>query len=232
MSSKKPEIKYKRPVNVKFAMGVSSRCVDFADVIEKHLKIRLKEETEWLRDCCRKQANEQYVDWFMHTEKFNNTLITREVARLNRGRKEPIDFYSKEGKSIIGKSLLDKFVALKRNDVINLRKALGLEYRKYSNKNVILTNGIEHSDIFRLFGSPLCIEDLKANYKKLAKECHPDIASGSEDLMARVSGLYKMLLETWDKYNPSNLAIEDQDFNEVANNKLKDPGMAALLDFF
>lgn len=224
-------IKYERPKTINFKMGIGGRCYDFADVIEKHLNIRLKEETKLLINCCRKQSSEEYIDWFNHTEKHNSALITKEVGRLNKGRSVPIDFYSDEGKFLIGKSLLDKFVMTKRNEVIDLRKALGLEYRKYSNKNIILTNGIERSDIFRLFGSPLVLEDLKNNYKTLAKQCHPD-AGGTENLMSRVSGLYKKLAEGWDKYDPTHLGISPEDLANVMNARFEESEMIMLLDFW
>lgn len=225
------EVKYSRPNPSNFKMGVCSRSVEFADVIEKHLKIRLKEETKLLINCCRKQKAEEYVEWFNETEKRNSSLIAKEVSRLT-SKRNPIDFYSEEGKFLIGKSLLDKFILTKRNEVIDLRKTLRLEYSRFSNKNIILTNGIEQSDIFRLFGCPLKLEELKSNYRELAKKCHPD-AGGNDDLMSRVSGLYNKLVDAWDeKYNPANLGLEQDELSKILSVKFKDPDLILLLDFW
>ena len=236
---KKPNTKYTRPKPKHFTSGLNSRCYDFADVIEKHLKIRLREETNWLLDCSRKQTNQAYIEWFKHTEKHNPSLISKEVSRLT-SKKNPIDFYSEEGQYLIGKSLLDKFVRTKRNDVIDLRKALGLEYRRYSNNSIILTNGIETSDLFRLFGSPLTFEDLKNNYKTLAKHCHPDTngslcrrdGRSSDELMAKVNNLYKKLEEKWEIYDPANLGVPKDKLKSVLNKRVEDPDLVNLMSFW
>lgn len=223
-----PNIKYSRP---KVRVGLHSTCHEYADVINKHLNIRLKEETKFLISLSRQQSNEEYIQWFNHTEKNNSSLITKEVARLNKNRiKNPIDFYTDEGKFLIGKSLLDKFILTKRNEVIDLRKALGLEYSSCPNKQIILTSGIERSDIFRLFGGPLTLEELKTNYKKLAKHCHSDLG-GSDDLMARINGLYEKLTNKWSTYDPANLGISTETLEGVLNTKFKNEALISFLDF-
>ena len=227
---KKPSTKYTRPKPRHFTSGLNNRCYDFANVMERHLKIRLKEETNWLLDCCRKQDSKAYVEWFKHTEKRNPSLISKEVSRLTT-KKNPIDFYSEEGQYLIGKSLLDKFVRTKRNDVIDLRKALGLEYRRYSNNSIILTNGIETSDLFRLFGSPLTFEDLKTNYKTLAKHCHSDLG-GNDELMSKINNLYSKLEEKWEIYDPANLGVPKDKLKSVLNKKVEDLDLVSLMDFW
>ena len=235
MVNKKVKIKdpneYRRPhLPINYFNTLRNVAVDCADVIQKHLSKRLNEEERWLRKLYVQQAEGEtgFIKWFNETEQRCPTLITKEVAVLNK-KKGTIDFYSDEGKALIGERLLAKFIIRKREEVIELRKALGLERITVSNDIIILTNGIERSDLFRLFGSPLTIEALKKSYRKLASECHPD-AGGSDELMSQVSKLYKRITEMWDIYDPANLAIPEDKLQGAMNKKFSDPLLIALLE--
>ena len=235
MLSKKVTLKdpkeYRRPhPPINYFNTLRNVAVDCADVIQKHLYKRLRDEEAWLRKLYiqQKEGEAGFINWFSETEKKQSRLITEEVARLNK-KGSKVDFYSEAGKALIGEILLAKFIDRKRKEVIDLRVALGLERLGVSYDIVILTNGIENSDLFRIFGSPLTKEALKKSYKKLAKDCHPDVG-GSTELMSQVTKLYKTIVGKWDIYNPANLAIPEDKLQGAMTKKFSDPLLTALLE--
>ncbi len=236
--------KYSRPNRRSRAnekMGFTKRAYDYADIIIKHLKIRLKEATAELVANSIMLRDERYLEWYERVVKANSQIVANEVAAQNKKRKEPINCFTDEGRAVIGEALLRYYVVKNRETVIDLRRALGYEYSRYSYDNVILTNGIENSDVFRLFGSPLTFEELKYNYKQLSKELHPDIG-GDAEAFGMVNKLYEVIVAQWEYvkpaeregamgqgWDPANLAIDAKDLKAVMAKKFNNETLVALL---
>lgn len=222
----KPPMNYINTLRGVAEAGLSS-------TVQYHLAKRLRDEEDWLKKLYRQQAEgtEGFIRWFKETDTKQPKLVVAEVARLNK-KKGIFDYKSKEGQATLGEILLSKFIERKRDEVINLRKCLGLEYSYLKNSVVVLTSGIERSDLFRLFGSPLTKEELKKSYKSLAKEYHPDTSEleDAENIMASITKAYKVLVANWDLYNPANLAIEEEFLKEALDKKFSDPILTALME--
>jgi hypothetical protein len=75
------------------------------------------------------------------------------------------------------------------------------------------TNGTEHSESFRCFGSPVTLEQLKERRKYLLKAAHPD-QSGLPDAQVRFSFIKEMVdgaIQNWERVNPVN-RISQQEY--------------------
>lgn len=227
------ERKYKRPNKSPelIKRAIASRANDYAGVIQHHLNIRLKEEKEFLMELCRRQTADDYIQWCEETEKRNSYKYSLAVKRyLKTAKSADIDLGSDKAKYAIGKDLLDTFINRKRKDVIQLRKALGLEHTYYTDNEIQITTGIENCELFRLFGSPIYLEDLKASYKKAAKELHPD-HGGNEETMDALNKAYNFLKNNWDTYSPENLAIDPNKLKSIKSKTFTDPALRSFMDF-
>ena len=58
---------------------------------------------------------------------------------------------------------------------------------------------LSQSSLFRLFGSPQSVKELKANTKKLLVTFHPDRESGSEEVYAELTAISKRLEQEWEE---------------------------------
>ena len=222
---------YRRPSRpIEYSTTLRNVAGDLAGTIRRHLYIRLDGEFKYLKSLyvkC-KVGEPEFINWYTETEAKKPDLVEAEVARLNK-KGSKVKFCTDEGKAIVGEILLNNHIKVVKKNVIDLRKSLGLEYLHAKDDEIILTNGIENSDIFRIFGSPLTFEQLKKSYKRLAKEHHPD-RGGSEEVMAAISKLYKKLEDKWDTYDPANLTIPESKLKSALAKKFEDPVLIALLE--
>lgn len=226
-------MKYQRPGRdpTTIKRRIVSRADDYVDVIQKHLQIRLDDEHKFLMELCRRQVAEDYVRWCEETKERNSWLYSREVQNyFKTAKRDAIDLESDEVKYILGKKLLDSFIASKRKCVVELRKALGLEHMKYRNENIPITSGIEDCELFRLFGSPIYLDDLKVNYKKAARKLHPDVG-GSQDAMQALNKAYEFLEKNWNVYSPENLAIDLGKLKTIKGKTFDNAALRSLMDF-
>lgn len=94
------------------------------------------------------------------------------------------------------------------------------EFSSYSN---IKTNGMENTPIMRIFNSPLSLDELHSNFKKLKIKWHPDVSScGEKEANERFSWLldaYNAISTNWDRFNPKNQNIPKERVEKLMNQR-------------
>mgnify|MGYP006432640487 CR=1 FL=1 len=89
-------------------------------------------------------------------------------------------------------------------------------------------NGMERAPIFKVFGSPIDLDQLNRNYRTLRMRHHPDVSPYSEveaeERFHWLGQAYTKLCENWSRFDPKSVEIPRERINSQFSKQLKFQG--------